>query len=125
MKDSFIFYTAYAEKFKRLSDMQFGQFVRALISYQETEEVPEIEDPAVGMAFDVAKIEIDAANEKYFAACEQRREAGKRSAAARSQNKRPPMKSNETQRKSTTVNGGQRAKSPKYTSSSCSSIPEK
>ena len=108
MKDSFIFYTAYAEKFKRLSDMQFGQFVRALISYQETEEVPEIEDPAVGMAFDVAKIEIDAANEKYFAACEQRREAGKRSAAVRSQNKRPPTKSNETQRESTNGNETQR-----------------
>lgn len=110
MKDSFIFYTSYAEKFKRLSDLQFGQFVRALVLYQLTGEEPEIEDAGVGMAFDVAKIEVDAANEKYLAACEQRREAGQRSAEVRAKiRERERTNANESQRKSTSVNENQRA----------------
>ena len=109
MKDSFIFYTSYAEKFKRLSDLQFGQFVRALVFYQLTGEEPEIEDAGVGLAFDVAKIEVDAANEKYLAACEQRREAGQRSAEARAKLKQREQTSvNENERPSTTVNESQR-----------------
>ena len=77
MKEGFIIYTAYAKKFRRLSDAQFGQLIRALIDYQTTGNPPEIIDPAVGMAFDVVKVEVDAANVKYNEIVEKRREAGK------------------------------------------------
>ncbi|MBO4520732.1 MAG: hypothetical protein J5787_05950 [Alphaproteobacteria bacterium] len=101
MKDSFIFYTAYAEKFKRLSDLQFGQFVRALVTYQATGSVPEIADTVVGMAFDVAKIEIDAANSKYLEMCEQRREAGRKGGQA---SKPKQTEANESKPKQTEAN---------------------
>lgn len=77
MKEGFIIYTAYAKKFRRLSDAQFGQLVRALIDYQATGIEPEITDAAVGMAFDVVKVEVDAANVKYYEIVEKRREAAK------------------------------------------------
>ena len=107
MKDSFIFYTAYAEKFKRLSDLQFGQFVRALVSYQITGEEPEINDASVGMAFDVAKVEVDAANEKYIEICEQRREAGLRGGRPKKANgfSEEPKKANGFDTKAKKANG--------------------
>lgn len=76
MRDSMILYTIYADKFKKLSDLQFGQLIRLMMQYQTDGEVPEIEDIAVALAFDVAKVDLDTNNEKYDQTCEKRREAG-------------------------------------------------
>jgi len=75
MRDSFVMYTAYAEKFKQLSDEQFGILIRGIISYQTTGIAPVFDDVLLSLAFDVAKVEIDAANEKYEKVCERRKEA--------------------------------------------------
>lgn len=74
--DSLLIYTAYAEKFKKLTDAQFGQLMRCVIEYQATGEAPEIDDTAVALSFDVIKYDLDANNEKYEATVEKRREAG-------------------------------------------------
>lgn len=76
MRDSFVIHTAYAEKFKRLTDAQFGQLIRLLIQYQDTGEENPISDPTVAFAFDVARVELDIVNRRYEEVCEKRRIAG-------------------------------------------------
>lgn len=65
MKDSLILYTAYGEKFKKLTDEQFGKLTRLMIHYQMSGETPEITDPLIELSFDAVKYDIDANNEKY------------------------------------------------------------
>ena len=83
MRESFVIYTAYAEKFKRLNDTQFGQLIRMLMAYQCTGVEQETQDPAVAFAFDVAKVELDIANKKYDEVCEKRRIAGSKGGLAK------------------------------------------
>ena len=83
MRDSMIIYTAYAEKFNRLSDAQFGQLMRIAISYQKDGVVPEVVDTSVGLAFDVIRHDLDENNRKYAEVVEKRRQAGKQGAEIR------------------------------------------
>lgn len=76
MRDSFVLHTAYAEKFKRLTDEQFGKLIRLLMIYQSTGEEKTIDDSLVACAFDVAKVELDITNKKYAEVCEKRKIAG-------------------------------------------------
>ena len=46
MKDGMILYSSYIEKFKKLSDEQFGQLIRLIFQYQIDGVVPSIEDTA-------------------------------------------------------------------------------
>ena len=86
MKDNMILYTAYADKFKRLSDLQFGQLMRAALNYQQFGTEPDIDDLTVGLAFDVIKHDIDTNNQKYAETIEKKREAGRQGAESRWQN---------------------------------------
>ena len=72
----FYLFTDYSEKFKRLSDEQFGQLVRALLTYKKTGEEPEIDDLVVGMAFDVIRMDIDKQAETYRNKAEAGRKGG-------------------------------------------------
>lgn len=72
----FYLFTDYSEKFKRLSDEQFGQLVRALLVYKKTGEEPEIDDLVVGMAFDVIRMDIDKQAETYRNKAEAGRKGG-------------------------------------------------
>ena len=83
MRDSFVIHTAYAEKFKRLSDEQFGKLMRLLMQYQDTGCVDTITDDTVAIAFDVAKVELDITNQKYEEVCEKRRIAGSKGGLAK------------------------------------------
>lgn len=74
----FYLFTDYSEKFKRLSDEQFGQLVRALLVYKKTGEEPEIDDLVVGMAFDVIRMDIDKQAETYRNKAEAGRKGGSR-----------------------------------------------
>jgi hypothetical protein len=103
MRDSFIFYTAYAEKFKKLSDEQMGKLIRMIAEYQESGEVPEVDDMAVSLSFDVIKVDMDRNNVKYEETCEKRREAGAKGGQA-SASKRKQMLPNATKCKQTQAN---------------------
>ena len=63
--NGFVIYTEYREKTKRLSDEQFGKLLRYLFEYKETLEEPVIDDPAVGIAFDFIRCDIDRQNDNY------------------------------------------------------------
>ena len=78
MKDSMILYTAYMEKFRRLTDEQFGKLMRLAIEYQQTGIVPDIDDMAVSLSFDVVKYDIDKNMEKYNAVVKRNQENGKK-----------------------------------------------
>jgi len=86
MKDSMILYTAYAEKFKKLTNEQFGKLIRLMIQYQQDGIAPEIEDIAVALAFDVVKGDIDYNNAKYKKVVERNKENGKKGGRPKTQN---------------------------------------
>lgn len=87
MKDantnSFIFYTAYAEKLRRLTDSQLGALVRIMCAYKESGNAPEITDAAVAFAFDVVRYDMDRNSEKYETTVQARKEAGAKGGQAK------------------------------------------
>ena len=78
MKKSFVLYYDYAEKFKSLSDEQFGKLTRCMIAYENTGETIPIEDIIVQMAFDVVKVDLDRNRKKYESICKRNRENGQK-----------------------------------------------
>lgn len=95
MKDGMIIYASYVEKFKKLSNEQFGRLVRLILQYQKDGVVPEIEDLAISIAFDIMKIDLDKNNERYEEICEQRRIAGAKGGLAKA-SKRKQMLANDS-----------------------------
>lgn len=82
MKDSMVIYTAYIDKFVKLSDAQFGKLMRLLLQYQKDGTLPEIDDFTVSLAFDVARYDIDKNTQKYCDVIAKRREAGSKGGKA-------------------------------------------
>ena len=78
MKDSFVLYTSMLQSTRKLSLEQKGKLFEAIIEYQTTGEVPEIDDLAVDIYFDMIKNQMDIDNKKYKETLEKRREAGKK-----------------------------------------------
>lgn len=74
MKDTFIVYTSYLERFANLSDEQLGTLFRAMLEYQTSGVAPQINDMAVSFCFDVVKYDMDVNNDKYEKRCQQQRE---------------------------------------------------
>lgn len=83
MKETMLIYTTYLEKFQMLTNEQFGLLVRLLLAYQATDEIPEIDDALVSMAFDVIKVDLDQNNDKYQETIDKRKEAGRKAAEKR------------------------------------------
>ena len=81
-KNSFVIYTEYSRQLELLTMEQRGVLLTAMIAYQKGEPLPEME-PMTRMAFSFISSDMDANNEKYERAVEQRKEAGKKSAEAR------------------------------------------
>lgn len=73
---SMIIHTAYLKKFSNLSDAEFGQLIRIMLIYYDSDKIPNITNPKVSLAFDFVKYEIDESREKYFETVEKRRIAG-------------------------------------------------
>ena len=86
MKDTMILYGSYLKKFEKLSDEQFGRLIRLGLNYSLTDELPEIDDLFISLAFDVIKVEIDTNTQKYEETCEKRRLAGKKGGLAKASN---------------------------------------
>ena len=76
-KSSFLIYLDYEEQFNLLTDEQVGQLMRAIIKYERTREIPQL-DGVIKMAFSFIKTQLDRDREKYEARCEKNRENAKR-----------------------------------------------
>lgn len=89
-KNSFLIYLDYEEQFNLLTDEQVGQLMRAIIKYEKTGIVPELEG-MLKMAFSFIKTQLDRDREKYNKKCEQNRENAKRGGRPKKQtdNKKP------------------------------------
>lgn len=85
MKDTFVVYTSYLEKFSRLSDEQMGILFRAMMEYQALGEIPSLDDITVSVCFDIVKCDMDANNAKYDAIVKRNQENGKRGGRPRTE----------------------------------------
>jgi len=65
MKDTFIVYTSYLDRFAKLTDEQLGRLFRIMLEYQATGIEPHIDDVALSFCFGVVKYDMDENNRKY------------------------------------------------------------
>lgn len=85
-KSSFLIYLDYEEQFNLLTDEQIGQLMRAIIKYEKTREIPQL-NGIVKMAFSFIKTQLDRDREKYEARCEKNRENAKKGGRPRKKQK--------------------------------------
>lgn len=95
-KASFLIYLDYQEQFELLSDEQAGQLIKAIIKYEKTGEITEL-DGMVKMAFSFIKTQLDRDREKYQAKCEKNRENAKKGGRPKKKQEDNP-KSEKTER---------------------------
>lgn len=84
-KNSFLIYLDYQEQFELLTDEQAGQLIKAIIKYEKTGEITEL-DGMTKMAFSFIKTQLDRDREKWQEEKKKRSEAGKRGMAKRWEN---------------------------------------
>ncbi len=84
-KISFLMYLDYEEQFNLLTDEQLGQLMRAIMKYEKTRELPQL-DGIVKMAFSFIKQQLDRDNDKWQEERQKRSEAGKKGMAKRWKN---------------------------------------
>ena len=75
-KNSFLIYLDYQEQFELLTDEQAGQLIKAIIKYEKTGEITEL-DGMTKMAFSFIKTQLDRDREKWQEEKKKRSEAGK------------------------------------------------
>ena len=73
------------DKYRKLSDSEFGRLVRAALTYKATGAEP-VDLGRESLLWDGMKLDIDRDNENYKALCDARSEAGKKGASRRWQN---------------------------------------
>lgn len=83
MRNTMVLYTSYLERCRRLTDEQFGKLFRLVFQYQIDGELPQIDDVAVSMAFEMIKYDLDVNNQKFEEVCEKRRIAGAKGGQAK------------------------------------------
>lgn len=76
-KKSFVLYCEYKKNIAVLSDEEKGKLFSAILEYADTGIVLELSG-ATAMAFSFIRDQLDINQEKYRAACEKRREGGKK-----------------------------------------------
>ena len=74
-KNSFLMYLDYEEQFNLLSNEEIGILMKAIIHYEKTKEIPNLEG-MVKMAFSFIKTQLDRDREKYHKKCEKNKENG-------------------------------------------------
>lgn len=104
-KSSFLIYLDYEEQFNLLTDEQIGQLMRAIIKYEKTREIPQL-DGVIKMAFSFIKTQLDRDREKYEARCEKNRENAKKGGRPR-KNQKDNLKTKRFYRK---PNGSQKTR---------------
>ena len=96
--DSFVLFTKLKVMVSQLDDVEAGQLFRAILDYQATGEVPQM-DRIVAVVFAQAKADMDYCKEKKDQQKEKASQAGKTSAKTRSENK-----GNTVEHRSTSLN---------------------
>lgn len=91
-KVSFLIYLEYEEQFNLLTDEQLGQLMRAIMRYEKTDEIVEL-DGMLKMAFSFIKTRLDKDREKYKSKCEKNKQNGARGGRPKKQ-----MEKNETEK---------------------------
>lgn len=81
-KASFLIYLDYEEQFNLLTDEQLGQLMRAIIEYEKTGKVPNLEG-IIKMAFSFIKGQLDRDRKKWQEEKKKKSEAGKRGMTSR------------------------------------------
>ena len=84
--DSFVLFTKLRVMVSQLNDVEAGQLFRAILDYQATGEVPQM-DRIIAVVFAQAKADMDYCKEKKDQQKEKASQAGKTSAKTRSENK--------------------------------------
>lgn len=74
-KNSFLMYLDYEKQFELLSDEELGKLMRAIIKYEKTKEIPEL-DGMLKMAFSFIKNQLDIDRQKYNEKCEKNKVNG-------------------------------------------------
>lgn len=80
--ESFVFYTHYAKKMKKLPPEQAANLLYAICDYVENGTEPDLEDVAADMCFSFIRTQLDKDIAKYEETCRKRAEAGRKGAAA-------------------------------------------
>ena len=97
----------------RMTREQRGDLFLWIMEYAQYGVVPEIEDPMLGMAWDVVKPAIDLDTERYEAKCERNREniqkRWKKASNTTVSNRIPNTKTNQTQKQTHTQKQSQEA----------------
>ena len=97
----------------RMDDVQCGKLFLMIMEYAQYGVVPEIEDPMLGMAWDMVKPAIDLDTERYEAKCERNREniqkRWKKASNTTVSNRIPNTKTNQTQKQTHTQKQSQEA----------------
>jgi hypothetical protein len=86
--ESFVFYTHYVEKMKKLPLEQAALLLYAICDYVENGTEPQLEDAAADMCFSFIRTQLDKDISRYEQTCKKRSEAGRRGAAATNLRKR-------------------------------------
>ncbi len=79
--ESFVFYTHYATKMKKLPPEQAAKLLFAICDYVENGTEPELDDTAADMCFSFIRTQLDKDITKYTATCRKRADAGRKGAA--------------------------------------------
>lgn len=95
-KKSFIMYLDYEEQFNMLSDAELGVLIRAIIEYEKTKEIPNL-DGIVKMAFSFIKGQLDRDREKYDEKCRKNRENGLKGGRPKKEFEEKPAVNSETE----------------------------
>lgn len=82
-RKSFVLYMEWEDAFDNQPNEVAGELIKTIFDYVRTDEVPSTNSDIVKAMFSIIKPAIDRNIEKFDAAIEQRREAGKRSAENR------------------------------------------
>ena len=97
-KSSFLIYLDYEEQFNLLTDEELGQLIRAIIKYEKTKEISQLEG-VIKMAFSFIKTQLDRDREKYQAKCEKNRENAKKGGRPKKEEKQMDnLKTEKTER---------------------------
>lgn len=73
-KDTFVLRTSYAPIFCTLTDAQAGNLIKSIFAYVHGQPCVKLTDPALHMAWQFIKQDIDYDTEKYVRVCARRKE---------------------------------------------------
>ena len=101
MRDSFVLYTKIKEVLEALTMEQRGLLFTAIMDYECSGQMPQIDDVCVKLAFIPVKHDLDATNASYDNRCAKNRENGKLGGRPKKPNGNPknPMVFSKTQQK--------------------------